>query len=89
MGLVGGHLDQCLNQAVRVKGAEENPVTAGLDRLVQLAEFLWQGGLPQVVALRGGGLGAQRPAAEQPHRPVGQQRLVGPDELGGGLSQCP
>jgi hypothetical protein len=69
----------------RVPGSEEHLRSARVQRRLQFVELLGSGGLEDVASLVVDEVGAQRSAAEQPHRFVGQFHPVPPGERGGVL----
>ncbi len=68
-------------EPARVQHAEGDAMPARMNGLGELGDFPGLGRDVQVPAPGVGGLGAQRAAAEQPHRVVGQDSAVAPDEL--------
>jgi len=54
-----------------------------MDGVAELGELLGLAGREDVAAVRVNGLGPERPAAEQPDRPVGQPNAMAPAERSG------
>src|SRR6266540_5180647 len=76
-------------ELARVQRAEEHSVLPGVDGLLQLGGLLGLCGLPQVPPLGVCGLHAERPAAEQPHRPADEDGLIPSHKLHGLLQPVP
>ena len=73
-------------QLARGRRTEEDVMTARVQCLSELGNLFRHCRRAQVPALGVGGSGAERTAAEQPHRPGGQDLRVTPDELRGFLA---